>query len=227
MNQISTTGIILSRINYLEADRIIGVITPNHGKVRLIARGVRKIKSKLAGGIELFCISSLSYIQGRGEISTLSSTRLHTHFGNIVQDYSRTMVGYDILKLIDKSTEDNCDEAIYHLLIKALIALDNTSINIEITKCWFMANLLKLLGHYPNTILDVKNNKLLATANYGFDYQEMGFYRQQDGEFNQNHIKIMRLLIREEPAKLQLIADIGSKMSLVNNLLLNCLEYTW
>ena len=72
MKQISTTGVILSRVNYKEADRILGVITPNYGKVRLMARGVRKIKSKLAGGIELFSISSLNYVNGKGDISTLT-----------------------------------------------------------------------------------------------------------------------------------------------------------
>ena len=47
MKHINTTGVVLGRINYREADRIIKVITPDFGKVSLMARGVRKIKSKL------------------------------------------------------------------------------------------------------------------------------------------------------------------------------------
>ena len=59
MNRISTRSIILTRINYAEADRIITFLTPSNGKVRAIAKGVRKAKSKLAGGIELFSISDI------------------------------------------------------------------------------------------------------------------------------------------------------------------------
>ena len=56
MNQLVTDGIVLSRVNYGEADRIIKLLTPEAGKLSLMARGVRKPKSKLAGGIELFSI---------------------------------------------------------------------------------------------------------------------------------------------------------------------------
>ncbi|MCA9330182.1 DNA repair protein RecO, partial [Candidatus Saccharibacteria bacterium] len=62
MKQIVTVGIVLARINYGEADRIVTILTPDHGKIRLLARGVRKIKSRLAGGIELFSINDLTYI---------------------------------------------------------------------------------------------------------------------------------------------------------------------
>lgn len=65
MNQIVTKGIVLSRTEFGEADRIITVLTTDHGKIRLIAKGVRRIKSKSAGGIELFSVSDITYIPGR------------------------------------------------------------------------------------------------------------------------------------------------------------------
>jgi DNA repair protein RecO (recombination protein O) len=71
MKRFKTNGIILARTNYGEADRIITFLTPDHGKVKVIAKAVRKSKSKLAGGIELFSISQISFIIGRGEINTL------------------------------------------------------------------------------------------------------------------------------------------------------------
>ena len=48
-----TEAIILRRTNYGEADRVISLITPDRGKISGIAKGVRKPKSKLAGGLEL------------------------------------------------------------------------------------------------------------------------------------------------------------------------------
>jgi DNA repair protein RecO (recombination protein O) len=47
----NTQGVVLTRINYAEADRILTVLTEDFGKVSLIAKGTRKEKSKLAGGI--------------------------------------------------------------------------------------------------------------------------------------------------------------------------------
>ncbi len=225
MRQIVTTGVILGRTNYREADRILNVITPDNGKVHLLARGVRKVKSKLAGGIEFFSISSLSYIMGRGSVSTLTSARLQTHFSNIVLDYSRTMVGYEILKIIDKSTQDNCEEAYYHILIQALMYLNNTAVDINVTKCWFFAQLLKTLGHYPNTETDSSQEKLKVELKYTFDLQEMSFVKSSKGEYNHKHIKFLRLLIKESPQKLQSIRDIGGILSPVSELLLNCLTY--
>jgi DNA repair protein RecO len=68
--QIVTKGIVLSRRDYQEADRILSVLTPDNGKVSLIAKGVRKPKSKLAGGIELFSVSQLTYLPSHNDLKT-------------------------------------------------------------------------------------------------------------------------------------------------------------
>ena len=52
---LRTKAIVLRRTDYGEADRILQLLTPS-GKRSVIARGVRKEKSKLAGGIELFSV---------------------------------------------------------------------------------------------------------------------------------------------------------------------------
>ena len=54
MKTIRTKAIVIRRTNYGEADRILQLLTPDYGKVSVMARGVRREKSKLAGGIELF-----------------------------------------------------------------------------------------------------------------------------------------------------------------------------
>ena len=79
MNRYQTEGIILKRVDFKEADRIITFITPDKGKIGAIAKGVRKPKSKLAGGIELLTISDLGLIRGKGDLDQLISTRIKTH----------------------------------------------------------------------------------------------------------------------------------------------------
>ncbi|MCA9348456.1 DNA repair protein RecO, partial [Candidatus Saccharibacteria bacterium] len=63
---LTTRAIILRRINYGEADRILTMLTSDFGKIRLIAKGVRKQKSRMAGGLELFGVSEINFIKGRG-----------------------------------------------------------------------------------------------------------------------------------------------------------------
>ena len=106
MNRIVTKGIVLSRTNFGEADRILSFLTPDHGKIRAIAKGVRKQQSKLAGGIEIFSISDLTFLEGRSEINTLMSSRLDKHYANIVKNLERTTAAYELIRLTNKATED-------------------------------------------------------------------------------------------------------------------------
>ena len=138
MKQIVTNAIVLRRINYQEANRIITFITSDQGKITTMARGVRKANSKLAGSIELFGTSQITYMPGKGDMSTLISARLIKNYGNIVKDFIRTQFGYEILKLINKSLEsDVVDEAFYELIEITYEALDDQNISIDIIKFWF------------------------------------------------------------------------------------------
>lgn len=118
MNRFTTQGIILSRTNFGEADRILTFLTPDHGKVKAIAKGARKSKSKLAGGIELFSVSDLTLIVGRGEINTLISSRLVDHYGNLAKEINRANVASSLIRSLNKVTEDNAEAAYYELLKK-------------------------------------------------------------------------------------------------------------
>ena len=74
MNKQTTKAIVLSRVDYGDSDRIITILTPEYGKLSLMAKGVRKINSKLAGGIELFSVFDAGFVMGRGEIGRLTSS---------------------------------------------------------------------------------------------------------------------------------------------------------
>lgn len=206
MNQQVTTGIVLQRTNYGEADRILIVLTPDRGKLHLIAKGVRKVKSKLAGGIELFSVSDLTYLPGRSEqgLGTLVSARLREHFGNIVKDINRTMLGYELIKQLHKATEDEPEAAYFELLRQALAALDDATIDVPLIQLWFAAQLLRLGGHSPNLASDVAGIKLSAEQSYSFDIEAMSFKPADPGRFSADHIKFLRLVFAGQlPVRLQ------------------------
>jgi len=208
MNRVNTQAIVLSRTDYGEADRILTFLTPDQGKVSAIAKGVRKQKSKLAGGIELFSVSEISYIVGRRDISTLISTRLIKHYGRIVKDIDRTNVAYELIKTINKATEDKPEESYFNLLQTLLESLDDDSIGLELIQAWAAAQLLRLGGHTPNLRTQHSGEKLLAGQTYDFNFDNMSF---ESGEtVGADQIKFLRLLFSEnQPRTLQKVSGAG------------------
>jgi DNA repair protein RecO (recombination protein O) len=210
MNQkrFTTRGIVLSRTNFGEADRIITFITPEHGKVKAIAKGARKAKSKLAGGIEPFSISELTILVGKGDINTLMSSRLFKHFGNLTSKLERLNAASGAIQLINKSTEDDPEPAYYELLSKTLEAFNNLDLPPELTDFWFKLRLLELSGHQPNLSTDVLDQKLDAKQKYNFDIEKMTFFAVGAGKYNANHIKFLRLGIGlNKPQAISRITD--------------------
>jgi DNA repair protein RecO (recombination protein O) len=143
MNTIVTQGIVLRRTNYGEADRIVQFLTPDHGKISVVVKGVRKLKSKMAGGVELFSISDLTFMRGRGELGTLISAHLKTNFGNIVKDITRVQLGYDLIKLLSATVEDDAEAEYFHLLETAFAALNDLSLSSDLIRIWFSARMLQ------------------------------------------------------------------------------------
>ena len=209
MNQLVTRGIVLARTNYGEADRIVTLLTPDHGKLRLMARGVRKARSKLAGGIELFSVSDIGFIRGRGEIGTLTSSRLLKHYGRIVTDLDRVQLGYELIKLLNKATEDQPEPEYFILLDQAFQALDDLAVSLDLIRLWFESHLLRQAGHAPNLRTDTDHQKLQPGQAYNFDFDAMAFAPHDDGNFTADHIKALRLLFSgHPPPDLQKVQDI-------------------
>lgn len=199
MNHIVTRAIFLSRTNYGEADRILTVLTPDHGKLRLMARGVRKSKSKLAGGIELFSVSDITFIRGKADIGTLVSARLDVHYGEIVKHIERTMLGYEIMKIIHRATEDETEEYYFTVLQSCMEALNDTLISDQLIRVWYMAQLIKLAGHSPNLQTDISGNRLVVSNRYLFSFDDMAFAKHSRGNFDATRIKFLRLLFSSNP----------------------------
>lgn len=198
-NQIVTTAIVLHRTDYGEADRIITVLTPDHGKLSMMARGVRKHKSKLAGGIELFSTSDITYLPGKGDVGTLVSSRLIKHYDLIVTDIEHVQLGYELIKLLNRAVEDNCEAEYYELLQATYEALNDPNISPELIRSWFHAQLLRLAGHTPNLRTDTQGEALVLEQTYNFDSDGMAFIVHERGRFTPTHIKGLRLLFDGHP----------------------------
>ena len=167
---IVTKGIVLSRTDYQEADRILTVLTPDHGKLRLIAKGVRRPKSKLAGGIELLSVNDITVLPSQRDLKTLISSRLHKNYGGIIADITRTMLGYDLLKQINRVTEDEPEEEYFTLMESALAGLNDGELESDVIEMWFAMRLLAANGHTPDLRQDTEGRALSISDSYSFDF---------------------------------------------------------
>lgn len=193
MKQIVTKGIVLKRTNFGEADRIITVLTNDQGKIRLVAKGVRRIKSKLAGGIELFSVNDITYMPGKGDLGTLISARLSANYGHIITDVNRTMYTYEVLKLLDRTTEDSSESEYFELLRVTLHAIDQPGLLIDWVRLWLNMHLLIVGGHGPNLQVETSGDDLGEDSRFNFSFEDMAFVLHPAGVFDPRSIKLLRL----------------------------------
>lgn len=193
MKTSRTRAIVLRRTNYGEADRILQILTPG-GKRSVMARGVRREKSKLAGGIELFAISDVVLGEGKGELGVLTSSRLVHFYGNILNDYDRMQFGYTVIKLIARASEMMDEPDWYDVMSEVLMGLDAESVDLELVQAWFYLRYASLMGHELSLERDIDGKKLSSDLTYLYDESEQGLREVKNGEINSDHIKLLRLI---------------------------------
>lgn len=207
MQYLRTEAIILRRTNYGEADRILNMLTPQSGRVAAIAKGVRRPKSKLVGGLELFAVCDITLAQGRGELLRVTGARLQEFFRGIMQDYDRMQLGYQVVKRIAQATETVSEPEFYTLLKNALGYLNKPTIDWRITEVWFGLQLQHLLGEGLNVQTDVDGQVLDEATSYGFDQASGAFFKDKNGQFGGDHIKLLRLALQTTPAVMSRVAS--------------------
>lgn len=216
MKSVRTRAIVLRRTNYSEADRILQLLTPG-GKRSVMAKGVRREKSRLAGGIELFAISDVVIGEGRGELGILTSARLVQFYRHIMEDYDRMQFAYTAIKLVTRASEMVDEPEWYDVLAEVLMALDVPSIQLAMIQTWFYVRHAALLGHELSLWHDTAGQKLSADATYRYDEAEQGLRSVNGGELGAEHIKLLRLIATRP---LKILAQIGG----IESILPDCLS---
>ena len=212
MNSFRTEAIIMHRTNYGEADRILALLTPAHGKLSAIAKGVRRPKSKLAGGLELFATCELTIMQGRGDMGVITSARMQKFYGHILSSYDRLSLAYDMLRRINKATETVAEEDFYYVLRDGFVYANEPTINIKLVELWFRLRLASLLGRGLNSLRTAEGELLQEEGRYNYDFQENGFTSHAAGQFGAAHIKLLRLAQLKNPAILRQVSGLDDIM---------------
>lgn len=162
-----TPAIILKRYDFGEADRILTLFTPELGKVRVIAKGVRKITSRKSGHVELFTYSNLLIAKGRN-LDIVTQAETIKPFRTLREDLSRITHAYYVVEVVDQFTEErNENQPLFELLLGTLQALEETS-DIRRTIRYFELRLLDVVGYRPQLFRCVQCGKKIEPVDNFF-----------------------------------------------------------
>ncbi len=154
MATYKTEGVILKRLNYGEADRILTIYTKHYGKIRAIAKGVRKITSRKGGNLELFNHCVLFLAEGRN-LDIVTEVQVVSSFSRLSRNLEKTAAAFYLVELIDQLTPDRqVNRQVFDLLVGALaqISADSSADERGQSARQFEVSLLRLLGFWSDEV---------------------------------------------------------------------------
>ncbi|MCW2608649.1 MAG: repair protein RecO [Frankiales bacterium] len=118
-------GVVLRVHKLGEADRIVTVLTKRHGRVRAVAKGVRRTRSRFGASVEPFSHVDLQLFEGRSLDIVTQADSLHSYGNDLVADYGRYTAGTAVLETAERLTAEEKEPALrlFLLVVGALRAL--------------------------------------------------------------------------------------------------------
>jgi DNA repair protein RecO (recombination protein O) len=117
------SGVVLRTYRLGEADRIVVLMTAQHGKVRAVAKGVRKPKSRFGARLEPLSHVAMLLYEGR-QLDIVSQADSLDHFRAVREDLDRLTRGIALLEVVDQvAQEREANTRLYQMLVGALRAL--------------------------------------------------------------------------------------------------------
>ena len=111
-----TEGIILKRTNYGEADRILTIYSKHFGKIRVVAKGARRITSRKAGSLESFNHVVLVLAKGKN-LDIISEVQTINTFRSWRKNLLKVGIAWYLCELVDKLTpEEQENRQVFSLL---------------------------------------------------------------------------------------------------------------
>ena len=140
-------GVVLKTIKLGEADRIVTLFTRDHGKVRAVAKGIRKTKSRFGARLEPFTHAAVLVYRGRN-LDTITQADILTSFHEVRADYARLTAAAALVEIVEKVTPERERAAsTYRLLVQGLDALKAGKGATVVPA--FLVKLLSVSGYHP------------------------------------------------------------------------------
>jgi DNA repair protein RecO (recombination protein O) len=232
-------ALILKRDDWRESDSRVVLYTKNFGKIVLVARGVKKMKSKLAGHIEPFNLVDMMILKGKSLDYLGSAITRHSYF-NLKNDLNALYFSGQAISLFNNLVKEGLpDEELFYFLTSWLELLDEKSNTVlskeegELLYNYFAIRLMTLLGYKPElyhcTLCHQKvkeeNNSLNLRLGGLIDAsclaeQQLKYLPQEIVKISNDAIKVLRLFSEKEQfpnikINPELLREIGRVVKLV------------
>ena len=156
----TTEAIVLSRFDLGEADRVLTLITPGGGKLKAIAKGVRRTTSRLGGSLEPFAELTVALARGR-TFDVVTQVSVGHAWLNLRDSLESAATAWYLAELADRSLEErHAAEPLYALLRRAYELLDAGMAPGRVAR-WYEMHLLDELGMRPEVDRCVECDRML------------------------------------------------------------------
>lgn len=235
-------GIVIGQKGIRDADIFVSLYTKERGRMELLARGARKINSKLKSHIEPLNHIEVMVAVGRNSQRLATGYSLHT-WPEIRKDFNKTVLALTLIEVAEGLIElDEPDERIYGLFISWLNFLENCILPASEAKWFLLARLaawqlLFYLGYGPEVFICVKCHDKIIPSNHFFSIESGGLIcskcRQieSDKQVSLSTVKVLRYFLGSNDLN-RVFKDISRMkiddkiMSELNQLTQDFVEYT-
>ncbi len=164
-------AIILNRFDFRENDTKVILYSREMGKLELIARGTKKLHSKLAGHLEPITLSQIMFVPGRN-FNYIGSAKGENCFIGIKSNLNKVWLAGRVLSSFNKLIkEGQKDEDIFDFLFDFLNWLNIVRIKVseEFVYNIFILKLIQKLGYEPQLYKCSEcNNNISSQSNFSF-----------------------------------------------------------
>ena len=149
---IKTEVIILKSDDSNEVDRILTIYSEKLGKIKISAKGVKKVESKLRYSIEPISCVGMILVEGKNFL-ILKDAIIIDQFLEIKKDPEKIKIARKLCELTDEAIMgEERDEDIWKLILLTLKGIEEERISLKSVIPDFQKNLIKLLGYNPEEI---------------------------------------------------------------------------
>jgi DNA repair protein RecO (recombination protein O) len=158
-----TDAIVLSRFDLGEADRVLTLITPEFGKLKAIAKGIRRPTSRLGGSLEPFAELNVALARGR-TFDVVTEVRVGHAWLRLRDRLESTATAWYLAELADRSLEERHEaQPLYALLRRAYELLDAGMAPGRVAR-WYEMHLADELGQRPEVDRCVECDRMLEAT---------------------------------------------------------------
>lgn len=144
----SSEAFIIARKNYSEADRILTLLTKDYGKLIVLAKGVRKLKSRKRSSIENFSYIKFSATKTKS-LDIITETQTISSFNSLREDLKKVAVAYFFCETLDKLLQENEQDYVLFEIAKKYFDELSDSKGLKLLRYKFIEETLIHLGFWP------------------------------------------------------------------------------